>query len=322
MRTTKTWHIAAIIATYTCVGTHEGVAQSYPTKPVRILAASVGSSADYYARYIGQKLTAQWRKPVVIENRGAFVAARTAAKATPDGYTLFTGETASLANAPAIYDQLTYNPAKDFAPITLMAKAPLVAVAHPSVAANNLLELIAYARQNPKKINYGSGGNGTGAHLAAALFAQLTGVEIVQIQYKGAGPVMPALVAGEIHIAFLSLSTAMSQSKAGRIKAYAVTSNKRFPSLPNIPTGAEAGVPGLDMELWFGLLAPASTPAAIIAQLNREVVDILNLPATQTAFLAQGAETSPTTPIEFQRHILSEIAKSAKIIKGLGARVE
>jgi tripartite-type tricarboxylate transporter receptor subunit TctC len=302
------------------------VAQTYPTKPIRIMVGSAGSTADFMARYIGQLLSQRWGMPVVVENRpgvSATVAAAAVTKATPNGYTLLMGETASLANSVTLYQNLLqYDPIKDFAAITLVVKAPLVVVAHPSVQATTLRELIEYIKQHPQKINYASGGSGTASHLTTALLAQSAGIDIVHVPYKGAGAAVLGIIGGEVQISSLSATTAMPQIKAGRMKAYAVTGRNRFPTLPEIPTGIEEGLPAFESEVWFGLLAPKRTPEAIVSRLNKEVVEILNTPETKTAFLAQGGVATPTSPQEFARFMQSEIIKWAKVIKTAGIRVD
>jgi tripartite-type tricarboxylate transporter receptor subunit TctC len=301
------------------------VAQQYPAKPVRIVASATGTSSDYLARYVGQKLTERWGKPVVVENRTggpAATAAPTAvARATPDGYTLLMAETASLAIAVSLY-KLAYHPIKDLAPVTLVASAPLVVVGHASLPVSTLQELIAYARQHPHLINYSSGGPGTVAHLTSALLAVLTQVDVVHVPYKGAGAALMAVLGGEAHISSLSATVAVPHIKSGKVKAYAVTGKKRSPILPAVPTGIEAGLPDFEAEVWFGLLAPAGTPSALVTRLNRDVTDILNMPATRSAFLAQGTEPVPMTASEFALFIQSEIPKWARVIKASEVAVE
>ncbi len=305
-------------------GTTVVTADDYPAKPVRIVAASPGTGSDFCARYVGQKLNERWGKPVVVENRGggsAAIAATSVARASADGYTLLMGETASLATAPTLY-KIEYNPVKDFAPITLVASAPLVVVAHPSVPAANLREFIAYAKQRPHDLNYSAGGSGTVAHLTSALLNLLAGIDVVYVPYKGAGAALLAVVGGEVQVSSLSATVAVPQVKTGKLKAYAVTAKKRFPTLPEVPTGAEAGLPRFESEVWFGLVAPARAPAALVSRLNREVVDILKTPATAAAFLLQGTQPAPTTQVQFGQFIQTEIPKWAAVIKAAGVAVE
>jgi tripartite-type tricarboxylate transporter receptor subunit TctC len=302
-----------------------GHAQSFPTKSVRIMAASVATTSDISARLVGQQLSQRWGQPVVIENRGgagATLAATPVAKAAPDGHMLLMGETASLAISPHLYENLSYDPQKDLVAITLVAKAPMVIVAHPSFPANTLQELVAHARQHPRAVNYASGGSGTISHLTTALLMQLTSVSLTHVPYKGASAGLLATMAGEVQISSLAASTAVPQIRAGKVKAIAVTGAKRFSELPDVPTGMEAGITGFESEAWFGLLAPAGTPGAVVGKIGKDVVDILNLPATRAAFLAQGAEVAPSTPEEFARFIRSESDKWAKVVKATNAKVE
>ena len=293
-------------------------AEPYPVKPVRILAPSVGGGADTTARYIGQRLTDQWGKSVIVENRpgaSATIAANIVAKATPDGYTLLMGEGASMVNAVSMFKTLPYSPVGDFAPVTLVATAPLVFVAHPSVPAQTLAEFIAYAKQ--RSVNYGSGGEGTASHLTTAMLSQAAGLAMTHVPYKGAGAVLPAVVGGEVAFSSISATTASTQVKAGRLKAYAVTSSHRFANLPDVPTAEEAGLPGFTSAVWFGLFAPAKTSHAIIAKLNHDVGDILRRSDTREAFLARGSVVAPSTPQELGAFLRSEIAKWSAVIRRL-----
>jgi tripartite-type tricarboxylate transporter receptor subunit TctC len=298
-------------------------APDYPVKPVRIITELPGSSGNFLARYVGQRLHERWAQPVVVENRGGIgVSGTLAARAAPDGYTLWTGSTGTIATAVSLYKNVGFDPVRDFAPIVLISKAPLVFVAHPSVPAANLREFIAYAKQHSSPVVYSSGGNGTAAHLATAFFRSLTGIDMRHVPYKGAGASVSALVAGEAAVSSVSASSVVPQVRAGRLKAYAVTSTSRFAALPDVPTAAEAGLPGFEATAWYGLLAPAKTPRAIIDKLNRSIVEILRTPQTAEAFLAQGAEAAPGTPEEFGAWIRSEISKWARVVKEAGLRPE
>lgn len=301
------------------------VAQTYPTKPVRIVAATPGSTADFMARFIGQRLNQRWGSPVFVENRSgasATLAATAVAKAAPDGYTLLMGETGSLATAGALYqNHLQYDPIKDFEPITLVQRTPLAVVVHPSFQVTNLRELIDYAKKYPNKLNYSSGGQGTTAHLTTVLLAQLAGIDIVHVPFRGAAAAATAVAGGEVHFSSLAASSAMPHIKSGRIKAIATTGRTRLATLPEIPTGIEAGLPGFESEVWFGLLAPKRTPETLVRRLNKEVVEILNMPETKAAFLIQGGEPSPTSQQEFQSFMQSEIVKWDKVIQTTGTRI-
>ncbi len=300
-------------------------AQNYPAKPVRIIAATAGTTGDLLARYLGQRLSERWGQPVVIENRsgaGATIASDIAAKAPPDGYTLHIGQLASHAAAVSLYKKLAYDPVKDFAPITFYAGVPLVFVAHPSVPANTLREFIDFAGKRPDAINYASASNGTGSHLTTELLKFITGLKLVHVPYKGSGAATTALISGEAQMAAIVLPSILPQVKAGKVKAYAVTSKSRFAVAPDIPTAAEAGLPGFESTAWFGMFAPARTPAELVNRLNRDIVEVVRTPATRDWLLAQGAESAPGTPAEFAAFIKSETAKWKKVIEASGAKVD
>jgi tripartite-type tricarboxylate transporter receptor subunit TctC len=316
--------IGGLIGAVLLLGT-AGHAQNYPTKPVRVIAASPGTTGDLLARYLAQQLTGRWGRQVVVENRsgaGAVIAAEVAAKAAPDGYTLHLGQLASFSAAVSLYKKLPYDPVNDFAPITLYAQMPLMFVTHPSVPAANLREFIEYARKRPGTINVSSAGNGTGSHLTTELLSQVAGLKLVHVPYKGTGAALTALVSGEAQVSSIVLPSVLPQVKSGKVKAYAITSKNRFAGASDVPTAAEAGLPGFESTTWFGMFAPARTPSDLIGRLNRDMVEILRAPATQAWSLAQGADPSPSTPREFAEFIKSETAKWKKVIEVSGARVD
>ena len=300
-------------------------AQAYPTKPVRVITGSPGSMSDIVTRQVGQRLSERWSQPVVVENRGGAgltIGSAVAAKSLPDGYTLLMADRTSHAAAPSLYQKLPYDPVKDFTPITLVARAPLLLIAHPSVPAANLGEFIAYAREQPRGVNYAAGGPGTASHMTGEHFKHVTAVNLVSVQYKGGGAALLAVVSGEVKVGFSSALVALPQLKAGKVKAYAIASGNRFPRAPDIPTATEAGLPGFESEYWIGLFSPANTPAALVGRINREAVDILQSPAVRDALLAQGAEAAPGTPAEFAAFIKSETVKLKKVIDLAGIRAE
>jgi tripartite-type tricarboxylate transporter receptor subunit TctC len=300
-------------------------AQNYPVKPVRIIAATVGTTGDLLARYLGQRLAERWGQQVIIENRsgaGATLASDYAAKAPPDGYTLHIGQLASHAAATSLYPKLPYDPVKDFAPITFYAEVALLFVAHPSFPARTLREFIEIARKRPDAVQYGSASNGTGSHLTMEMLKLNTGVKMVHVPYRGSAAATTALISGEVPVAALVLPNAMPQVKAGKMKAYAVTSKRRFAGAPDIPTAAEAGLSGFESTGWFGMLAPARTPGELVARLNRDIVEVLRSPAARDWLLAQGAEANPGTPAEFAAFIAAETAKWKKVIEAAGAKVD
>jgi len=296
-------------------------AASFPDHPVRLIAGSPGSTSDFSSRFIAQKLTEKWGQQVIVDNRpgaGGIIGAEIAAKAAPDGYTLINAQIGTHASAQFLFKKLNYDPEKDFTPISLLTISGITLAVHPSVPAKNLKEFVAYAKSKPGGVNYGSAGGGTSSQLSGELFNQMTGANLVHIPYKGAGFALTGLVAGETQAAFLSTTTIAIQAKAGKVRPLAVLSEKRFPAAPDIPSSVEAGFPGLDANVWFGLMAPAKTPKAIIAKINKDVVAALETPEAKAAMLAQGAEPAPMTPEEFGRFWKAEIAKWGKVIKTAG----
>ncbi|MFN7085655.1 MAG: Bug family tripartite tricarboxylate transporter substrate binding protein [Burkholderiales bacterium] len=295
-------------------------AATYPSRPIRIMGQGAGSTADYLSRYIGQKLTERWGQQVVVDNRagaGGTIATDIVAKATPDGYTLVMGHAGTHVSAVSLYKNLPYDPIRDFAPITRVASLVTVLVIHPSVPVSNVKELIAYARQKGD-LSYASAGNGTISHLTGELFKQVTGLNIQHVPYKSAGFALTAILSGETQVSFLSPVTAHAQLKSGKVKALAVSSRERFVGAPDIPSATEAGIPGMEAELWFGLFTTAGTPQAIVGKLNREIVAILGSADVKEAMLARGAVVTPSTPEALTAWVKSELKKWTPIIKASG----
>jgi len=301
-------------------------AQAYPTKPVRMVVPfPPGGSLDIAGRLIAQKLSEAWGQSVVVENKpgaGGNIGADLVAKSPPDGYTILLGALSTHAVNPSLYKTMPYDAAKDFAPITLIAVTPNVLVVNASSPVNNVKEFIAYAKANPGKLAFGSGSNGSAGHLAGELFKVETGTDAVHIPFKGGAPATQALLAGDTQFMFDNLANAMAQVKAGKLKALAVTTAKRSPLAPDLPTMAEAGLPGFDISTWYGFFAPAGTPPAIVAKWNADVTKILNSPDVRAKFVADGADPSPNTPEQFSQMIAAELAKYAKIVKASGAKVD
>lgn len=318
---------AACFVSLACVGVVSGsaVAQQsiFPTKPVRfIIPVPPGGGADLLARAIGQKLTETWEQTVVIDNRGGAggtIAVDMAAKAAPDGHTIVMGLIASIAVNVSLI-KLPYDPVADFAPITLLAVAQNLLVIHPSLPAASVKELIALLKSKPGQFNYASAGNGTSPHLSAELFKLMTGASINHVPYKGAGPALIDLVGGQVEIYFGSLPATLPQVKAGKLRVLAVSGSRRSQIVPELPTVAEAGVPGFESNQWYGVLAPAMTPAWIVKQLNRDIITVLKLPAVRERLSGQGFEVVANSPEDFGRYIREEIAKWAKVIKQAGIR--
>ncbi|MBM3342819.1 MAG: tripartite tricarboxylate transporter substrate binding protein [Betaproteobacteria bacterium] len=295
-------------------------AKDYPNRPIRIMGGGVGSTADFLSRFIGQKLNEKWGQPVVVDNRagaGGTIATDIVAKAAPDGYTLSMGHAGTHVSAVSLYKDLPYDPVRDFAPITRVSSGVTVVVTHPSLPVSSARELIALAKVKGT-LSYGSAGNGTISHLTGELFNQIAGVKLQHIPYKSAGFALNALLANEVPVSFLSPVTAHTQLRAQRVKALAVSGKERFPSLPDVPSAPEAGLTGMEAELWFGLFAAAKTPRAIVIKLNEAVVEILNRAEVRDAILKQGAIVRPGTPDELGNFLRDELKRWTPIIKASG----
>jgi len=297
-------------------------AQNYPTKPIRMIVGfAPGGGTDTTARAISAKLNDLLGQQVIIDNRpGAAgnIAADLVAHANPDGYTLLMGTIAALAINPSLYAKLPFDSIKDFAPIIQAVDSTNVLSLHPSVSANSVKELIALAKSKP--LNYGSSGVGGTGHLAGELFNTMAGVKMSHVPYKGGGPAMIDLISGQVQLVFATAASAVPHIKSGKIKGIAVTTAKRSALMPNIPTISEAGLPGFDANNWYGLVAPAKTPRAIIDRLNREVTKVLAMHDVKEFLFNQGLDPAAGTPEKFGAYIKSEMAKWAKVIKASGAK--
>jgi tripartite-type tricarboxylate transporter receptor subunit TctC len=286
------------------------------------MGQGVGSTADYLSRFLGVRLTEKWGQAVVVDNRsgaGGTISTDIVAKAAPDGYTLVMGHAGTHVSAVSLYQDLPYDPVRDFAPITRVSSGVTVLVTHVSVPVTNARELIAFAKQKGT-LSYGSAGNGTISHLTGELFNQITGLKLQHIPYKSAGFALTALLSNEVPVSFLSPITAHTQLKAGRVKAFAVSGKERFPSVPDIPSAPEAGLAGMEAELWFGLFTTAKTPQAIVMKINKEVVDILNRPDVKEAILNQGAVVRPGPPEALGAYVRDELKRWTPIIKAAGIK--
>jgi tripartite-type tricarboxylate transporter receptor subunit TctC len=317
----------AVACLWLAAGLSEASAQTFPTKPIKIVATfAPGGASDILARIIGQKLTESWGQPVIVENRagaGGIVGTEYVARSAPDGYTLVVGYIGTHAVNPSLYAKLPYDAINDFAPVAFLASIPSALVVHPSVPAKTVQELIALAKSKPGQLNYGSGGVGTAPHLAAELFKTLTGVDMVHIPYKGSGPAVADLLSGQISLMFNTMIQTIPHVKEGTVRALAITGATRSDALPNLPTIAEAGVPGYDMVGWFGILAPAGTPKDVVIKLNTEIVKILNMPDVKTRLSDLGAEpTTIVSPEQFADYIKAEISKWRDVVQRSGMRVE
>ena len=299
---------------------------AYPTKPIRIVVAYTPAGAtDILARTIGQKLTEAWGQAVIIDNRpgaNGNIGTEYAAKATPDGYTLLMVTAGTHGINPGLYRKLGFDAVKDFAPVSLVAMVPNVFVVNNAVPSKDLKEFIAYAKANQGKLNYGSPGNGSTAHLSMELFKSMTGIQMVHVPYKGSAGVLADLIGGQIVVTMDNMPPYVPQVKAGKIRALAVSPARRSPALPDVPTVAEAGVPGYDSGAWFGLVAPANTPKDLVAKLSRETARILKLPDVSARLADLGAESVGGTPEQFSAHIKAEIAKWAKVIRDANVELQ
>ena len=301
-------------------------AQAWPAKPVTIVVPfAAGGTTDILARVIGQALNKELGQSVLVDNRagaGGNIGAQLAAKAVPDGYTLFMGTVGTHAINQSLYKKLPFDPVKDFAPLTRVAMVPNLLVAHPNKPYRNVKELVAYAKANPGKVNFGSSGSGSSIHLSGELFNALAKVDMVHVPYKGSAPAVTDLVGGQIDIMFDNMPSAIQHVRSGRLRALAVTTAKRSPELPDVPTIAEAGVPGYEATSWFGMFAPAGTPAPVVARLNSALAKVLADPAVKKKLAEQGAEPYSETPEQFAEFIRKESAKWSKVVKESGASAD
>ena len=315
--------LPTLFATLAACGVH--AAESFPVKPVRMIAASPATTGDLLARQLAQQLAERWGQPVIVENRagGAGVlAAEIAARASPDGYTVHLGQLGSFGAAPSLLKSLSYDPIKSFAPITRFAQVSQLVISHPSVPATTLKELIVHAKNPASRMSYASGGVGTAGHLTLEMFKSATGVDILHVPFRGVGAALTAVISGEVQLAMLPVPVALPQVRAGKVRVYAITSERRSVSAPEIPTAAQAGLPAFESATWFAMFAPARTPASIITRLNRDMVDIIGSPAMASWLNAQGAEPVPGTPAELATFLAAEIAKWARVVKAAGITPE
>jgi tripartite-type tricarboxylate transporter receptor subunit TctC len=299
---------------------------AYPAKPVRLIVPfPPGGGTDILARVIGNKLTEALGKPVVVENRpgaGGNIGVDLVAKSAPDGYNIVIGQTSNLAVNPTLYADLPYDPQKDLAPISLVADAPLVMVVPANSPFKSLGDVIAAAKAKPDDVTFASPGNGTVSHLSGELLQKAANVKFQHIPYKGASQALTDLMGGQVQTYMSSIPTALAQIKGGKLRALAVTSTKRVPELPDVPTVVESGFPGFESSTWFGLLVKAGTPEPIVKRLNTEVLRVLQLPEVRGKIAAEGATVLSGSPDQFAAFLKDEIAKWGKVVKESGAKVE
>ena len=301
-------------------------AEAFPEKPIRfVIGFTPGGPSDILARALGQKLAERWSQQVVVENRpgaGGNLAAEAVAKSAADGYTWLLGNNSILATNHALYRRLPYDPVKDFAPVALVAVQPNILVVHPEVPAKSVADLVALAKRNPGKLNYASSGAGAAAHLAGELFKTMAGVDIVHVPYKGAQPALTDLIAGQVQLMFATSASVIPYMKAGRLRALAVTTAQRSPSVPELPTIAEAGLPGFEATTWHGIVVPAATSRAVIEKINADVNAALKEKDLSERLAGLGAEVLSGTPSDFADYIAREIPKWTKVVKDSGARAD
>lgn len=305
-------------------------AEGFPEKPVHfIVGFTPGGPSDIIARALGQKLSERWPQQVVIENRpgaGGNIAAEAAARSAPDGHTWLLGNNSILATNQSLYRNLAFDPVRDFAPVALVAIQPNILVVNPAVPATTVQELIALAKARPGRLNYASSGAGAAAHLAAALFCAMAGVEMVHVPYKGAQPALTDVIAGQAQLMFATSASAIPYIKAGRLRALAVTTSRRSSGVPDLPTvseaGAESGLSGFEAITWHGVVVPRATPAPLVERLNAEILRALRSRDLRERLESLGAELAPGSPQDFADYIAREIPKWAKVVKDSGARAE
>ena len=317
---------AALLALGLAWGPTVTAQQNYPVKPVRFIAPfPPGGSTDLLARIVALKLTETWGQQVIVENRGGAggtIGVALAAKAAPDGYTIVMGHVGTFGANPTLYPKLPYDAIRDFAPITILATVPNGMAVHPSFPARNAREFIAIARARPKQVLYASGGSGSASHLAAVFFELQAKVDLVHIPYKGTGPAMIDLIAGQTSMTITGMTALMPHVKSGRLRLIGVATTKRLAVVPNVPTISESGVPGFDANQWYGVLAPAATPREIVTRLHADIVKVLARTEVRERLAADGAQPVANTPEEFAAHIKAEIARWAPVVRASGARPE
>jgi tripartite-type tricarboxylate transporter receptor subunit TctC len=301
-------------------------AQSWPTKPIKfIVPFTPGGNTDIVARMVGEGLSKTFGQPVLIENKpgaAGLLGATAVAKSPADGYTFLMGTVGTHAINAGMYSKMPYDTVKDFTPVTLVASVPNILVVPPSLPVNSVKDLIAYLKANPDKANFASSGSGTSIHLSGELFKIRTGVAMTHIAYKGSPPALTDLMGGQVQLMFDNLPTSLPYVKAGKLKALAVTTAKRIPALPNVPTVAESGLPGFETGSWFGLFAPAGTPKEIIARVDSEVRKMVQSPEMREKLIQQGAEPVGMGSEEFAAHVKSELAKWGEVVKASGAKAD
>jgi tripartite-type tricarboxylate transporter receptor subunit TctC len=317
--------LRALLTAIALLASTASPAQKYPDRPVRVLVPfPAAGGTDILARMFLQKVSERLGANFVIDNRagaGGTIGTEIVSKAPPDGYTILICSSSHTIN-PSVYKKLGYDPIRDFAPITMLASGPGMLVVHPSVPANNVKELIALAKAKPGQLIYASAGNGTPPHLAAELFKSMAGVDLVHVPYKGNVPAFIDLISGAVQVSFPTITSGLPQVRAGKLRGLGVTSKERSSVVPDIPTIAEAGLPGYESSTWYGMLAPAGTPATIVRTLHDQMVQVLKLEDIREKLLAQGLEPVGSSPAEFASIIAAELVKWRKVVSAAGMKVE
>lgn len=297
-------------------------AQSYPNKSIRIIVPfAAGGASDVMARVVGDKLFAKWNQPIVVENRtgaGGTLGADVVAKSAPDGYTLLLGTSATHTIAPSLYANLSYDPEKDFAPISAVSTIPLVLTVTPELPAKSVAELIAYAKKNPGEIEFASSGNGSITHLSGEMFAHMAGIKLVHVPYRGSAPAITDLLGGRIKMMIDHTPTVLTHIRAGKLTALGVADPKRLEDLPDVPTIAEAGVPGYEVRSWVGILAPKGTPADVVDALNKAIVEALAMPDAIERLKSVGARSAANSPEQFAQLIATDRKLWAEVVTRAG----
>jgi len=319
--------ISILFALLSCaLGIAPALGQGYPSKPLRLIVPfSAGGSSDVLARGVARQLGEQLGQAVVVENRagaGGMIALEATAKAPADGYTMVFGTIGTNGIGPALYRNLPFDPVKDLAPVSSLHTLPNVLLVNAGVPAKSVAELIALAKAHPGQLTFASAGSGSASHLSGVLLKSATGIDILHVPYKGGGSAMPDVLSGQVSMMIETATGALSAIRSGKVRALAVTTAKRWPQLPDVPTMIEAGVPGFEITSWTGLFVPAATPAPIVGRLNGELVKAAHDPAYQKQMVTLGVEAISSTPQEFGAFLESEVAKWGRAIKESGARVE
>ena len=323
MKTTIRWFAAAVLSV-AAVGAAQ--AQSYPNKPVRLIVPyPAGGTTDIIARLAAQQLSERLKQPFVVENKAGAngaIGSVEVARAPADGYTLLMGTASTHGINSAVYKSLPYDAVKDFAPVTIVASTPNIIAVHPSVPAKNLQELLALAKAQPGKLNYGSTSLGGSPHMSAELLKMMAGVDMVHVPYKGAAPMLTDLMGGQVQVGFDNLPSTINFVRSGKVRAIAVTTPQRWPGAPEIPTVAESGLPGYEVSGWFGLLAPAGTPPAVLATIQQALAEAVKQPEVNKQMLELGAQPVVNTPDAFAKLVQADVAKWRDVVKTTGVKLD